>query len=80
MGESCAQGVVAQARDELVRLLNDTSYNPRHFPCTVIQDRMSERGTQDSCSQLLTGLEYGFGNSMGRLLSSDFPLSIDEYK
>lgn len=62
MGAQCAQDVVAQTRNELLRLLGDSSYDARQgSPCDVVAGRISKLSPPESCGGLFNADRYGFG-------------------
>jgi len=62
MGQSCAQDLVSQVRDELLGLLNDTTYDGKH-PCLRVGERLQNTPLPTSCVEPLNADLFQYGDT-----------------
>ena len=69
MEPQCVQDVIAQGRNALLRILDDSSYDPGSdgSPCDVVAQRIRELSPPESCGGLINADNYGFGTPLSML-------------
>ena len=74
MDPQCARDVVSSARNELLRLLEDASYDADRdgSPCTMVTQRIRVLPPPESCGGLINPDRYAYGPPL-----STFPLAIE---
>jgi len=69
MGHRCAQDIAAQVRNQLLDLLNDTSYDSAMPPCAEVGRRLEGTPYPESCAQAFRTQQFGYQDATSTLRS-----------